>query len=412
MTRRPTIAVALDGAGWHPAAWRDPSARPAELFTARYWRDLAQFAERADVDLVTIEDALGVQSSTLWTPDERADQVRGRLDALLIASFVAPVTSRIGLVPTVTTTHTEPFHVATGLQTLDLVSRGRAGWRAQLSGSPAEAAHFGRRTLPPVDVAALQAGDSEQIRPGFDEARDVVEVVRRLWDSWEDDAIIRHAATGRFIDREKIHGAEFSGEWFDVHGASIVPRSPQGQPLVAVLAHQTIPYELAATSADLVFITPLDDAQSVSILAEVRDAEARTGRAGRPLSVLAEVLVVLESTPAAARAALERLDEQNGSPLASDALVFAGTPEQLLERIDAWTALGYDGVRIRPARLPHDLEQLADWVLPALGRADAAGTTLRERLGFELPENRYTAARRTAGLAAAGSAARSNEEAA
>ncbi|SFR69470.1 Flavin-dependent oxidoreductase, luciferase family (includes alkanesulfonate monooxygenase SsuD and methylene tetrahydromethanopterin reductase) [Agromyces sp. CF514] len=406
MTRRPTIAVALDGAGWHPAAWRDPSARPAELFTARYWRDLAQFAERADVDLVTIEDALGLQSSTLWTPDERTDQVRGRLDALLIASFVAPVTSRIGLVPTVTTTHTEPFHVATGLQTLDIASRGRAGWRAQLSGSPTEAAHFGRRTLPPVDIAALQAGDSEQIRPGFDEARDVVEVVRRLWDSWEADAIIRDAASGRFIDREKIHGAEFSGEWFDVHGASIVPRSPQGQPLVAVLAHQTIPYELAATSADLVFITPLDDAQSVSILAEVRDAETRTGRTGRPLSVLAEVIVVLESTPAAARAALERLDEQNGSPLTSDALIFAGTPEQLLERIDAWTALGYDGVRIRPARLPRDLEQLADWVLPALPRADAAGTTLRERLGFELPENRYTAARRATG------AARTNEEAA
>ncbi|MET4156733.1 LLM class flavin-dependent oxidoreductase [Agromyces sp. PvR057] len=407
MTRRPTIAVALDGAGWHPAAWRDPSARPTELFSRRYWSDLVQTAERADIDFVTIEDALGLQTSTLWSADDRTDQVRGRLDALLIASFVAPVTSRIGLVPTVTTTHTEPFHVATGLQTLDFASRGRAGWRPQLSGSPHEAAHFGRRTVPTVDVEALLAGDSEQIRPGFDEAREVVEVVRRLWDSWEDDAIIRDAETGRFIDRTKIHGAEFVGEHISVHGASIVPRSPQGQPLVAVLGHQTIPYELAATSADLVFVTPHDDAQSASILAEVRDAETRTGRAGRPLSVLADVLVVLESTPEAARAALERLDEQNGSPVASDALVFAGTPEQLLERIHAWTALGYDGVRIRPARLPRDLEQLADWVLPALGRSDAAGSTLRERLGFELPENRYTAA-----AAAAGAAARTNEEAA
>lgn len=403
MTRRPTIAVAFDGAGWHPAAWRDPSARPAELFSRRYWRDLAQFADRADVDLATIEDALGLQSAVLWTPDERTDQVRGRLDALLIASFVAPVTGRIGLVPTVTTTHTEPFHVATGLQTLDFASRGRAGWRPQLSGSTAEAGHFGRRTVPPVDVEALQRGDSEQIRAGFDEAREVVEVVRRLWDSWEDDAIIQDAATGRFIDREKIHGAEFEGAHFSVKGASIVPRSPQGQPLVAVLAHQTIPYELAATSADLVFVTPHDDAQSTSILAEVREAESHVGRTGRPLSVLAEVLVVLESTPAGARAALERLDEQNGSPVASDALVFAGTPEQLLERIDAWTAAGYDGVRVRPARLPRDLEQLADWVLPKLGRSDASGSTLRERLGFELPENRHTAGR---------AAGRTNEEAA
>lgn len=399
MTRRPIIAVALDGAGWHPAAWRDPSARPAELFSARYWRELVQSAERADIDLVTIEDALGLQSDALWTPDERTDQVRGRLDALLIASFVAPVTSRIGLVPTVTTTHTEPFHVATGLQTLDFASRGRAGWRVQLSGAPNEAAHFGRRTPPPVDVAALQRGDSEQIRPAFDEAGDVVEVVRRLWDSWEDDAIIRDASTGRFIDRAKIHGARFEGEHFSVEGASIVPRSPQGQPLIAALAHATIPYEFAAAGADLVFVTPHDDAQAASILAEVRGAEARVGRAGlagfgnpgeaEPLRVLAEAVVLLESTPAAARAALERLDEQNGAPLASDALVFAGTPDQLAEQIDAWTALGYAGVRLRPARLSRDLEQIADWVVPSLGRTDGSGDTLRERLGFEPAVNRY-----------------------
>ena len=389
MTRRPTIAVALDGAGWHPAAWRDPSARPTDLFTAGYWRDLAQLAERADVDLLTIEDALGLQSSAFGALDGRHDQVRGRLDALLIASFVAPVTSRIGLVPTVTTTHTEPFHVATGLQTLDFASRGRAGWRVQVSGAPHEAAQFGRRDIPPLDLDAVRRGDSDLLRDLFDEARDVVEAVRRLWDSWEDDAIVRDESTGRFLDREKLHYADFEGRWFSVKGTSIVPRSPQGQPLVAALAHQTIPYELAATSADLVFVTPHDDAQSTSILGEVHDAEARVGRSGRALSVLADVLVVLESTPAGARAALEGLDDEHGAPVASDALVFAGTPGQLVERIAAWGELGYDGVRLRPARLPRDLEQLADWVLPALGRPDASGTTLRERLGFERPANRY-----------------------
>ncbi|MFE6255980.1 LLM class flavin-dependent oxidoreductase [Agromyces sp. NPDC057865] len=389
MTRRPTIAVALDGAGWHPAAWRDPSARPAELFTAAYWQSLAQLAERADVDLLTIEDALGLQSSAFGALDGRRDQVRGRLDALLIASFLAPVTSRIGLVPTVTTTHTEPFHVATGLQTLDFASRGRAGWRVQVSGAAHEAAHFGRRSFPPLDLEEARRGDSALVRELFDEARDAVEVVRRLWDSWEDDAIIRDVGTGRFIDRDKLHSADFEGRWFSVTGASIVPRSPQGQPLVAALAHQAIPYELAATSTDLVFVTPQDDAQASSILDEVRDAEARVGRVGRPLSVLADVLVVLESTPAAARRALDRLDEANGSPAASDGLIFAGTPDELVDRIAAWVELGYDGVRLRPARLPRDLEQLADWVLPALGRPAASGATLRERLGFDRPANRY-----------------------
>lgn len=391
MTRRTTIAVALDGAGWHPAAWRDPSARPADLFTPGYWVELAQLAERADIDLLTIEDALGLQSSVFAATDDRTDQVRGRLDALLIAAFIAPLTSRIGLVPTVTTTHTEPFHVATAVQTLDFASRGRAGWRVQVSPAAHEARHFGRRTIEPLDFETARRSDSTLVRELFDEARDAVEVVRRLSDSWEDDAIVRDAASGRFVDRSKLHYADFEGEHFSVKGPSITPRSPQGQPIVAALAHATIPYELAATSADLVFVTPHDDAQAASILAEVRDAERRVGREGRELSVLADLVVLLEATPELAEAALARLDAANGEAATSDALIFAGTPEALVERIEAWTELGYDGVRLRPARLTRDLEQIATWVAPEFARADGAGATLRERLGFERPASRHAA---------------------
>ena len=128
------LAVALDGAGWHPAAWRDPQATPQALFTPGYWTALVRAAERGLFDFVTIEDALGLQSDDhLSTTDRRTDRVRGRLDAELIAAFVAPLTSRIGLVPTVTTTHTEPFHLASALATLDHDSLGRAGWRVQTS---------------------------------------------------------------------------------------------------------------------------------------------------------------------------------------------------------------------------------------------------------------------------------------
>ena len=96
------LSVALDGAGWHPAAWREPRARPDELFTARYWVDLITEAERGLLDFVTIEDGFSVQSS-------RADQVHGRLDAVLIAARAAPLTRHIGLMPAVIVTHTEPF---------------------------------------------------------------------------------------------------------------------------------------------------------------------------------------------------------------------------------------------------------------------------------------------------------------
>src|SRR5580700_1232728 len=146
------LAVALDGAGWHPAAWREPLARPADLLTPGYWASLAAEAERGLLDFVTIEDSLGLQSGRRLAPDARTDQVRGRLDAVLIAARVAPLTRHIGLVPTVVVTHTEPFHISKAIATLDYASNGRAGVRVRVSASPQEAALFGRRSLPELDL--------------------------------------------------------------------------------------------------------------------------------------------------------------------------------------------------------------------------------------------------------------------
>src|ERR1700684_1842314 len=100
------VGIALEGAGWHPGAWREPDARPSELFAAGYWVDVARQAEAGLIDFVTIEDSLALQSPRLDPPDGRTDQVRGRLDAVLVAARVAPVVPNLGLVPTVTVTHT------------------------------------------------------------------------------------------------------------------------------------------------------------------------------------------------------------------------------------------------------------------------------------------------------------------
>ena len=155
------LAVALEGCGWHPAAWREPGARASETLSARYWVDLAQQAESGLLDLATVEDGLFLQSSR-GRPDGRTDQVRGRLDAVLIAARVAPVTSRIGLVPSVTVTHTEPFHISKAIATLDFVSHGRAGVRVQVSGRAHEADHFGRRRFPTACT-----GIATRRRPGL-----------------------------------------------------------------------------------------------------------------------------------------------------------------------------------------------------------------------------------------------------
>ncbi|WP_066956719.1 LLM class flavin-dependent oxidoreductase [Streptomyces lushanensis] len=392
------LAVALDGAGWHPAAWREPGARPGELFTARYWTDLATEAERGLLDFVTIDDSLSLQTSRHPEPDERTDQVRGRLDAVLIAARVAPATRNIGVIPTAVVTHTEPFHLSKAIATLDFVSAGRAGIQVRVSVRADEATHFGRRTVPDLRAEDLATSAGQPwLKELFDEAADYVEVLRRLWDSWEDDAEIRDAATGRFIDRDKLHYIDFEGPHFHVKGPSITPRPPQGQPLVAALAHATVPYELVARSADIGFVTPGDAADARAVLAEIRAAQDSAGRAGETVHVFGDLVVLLDDDPAAAADRRARLDERAGAAYSGDARVFTGSPAQLADLLEEWRDAGLTGFRLRPAVLPHDLEQITRRLVPELQRRGLFRTayeasTLRGLLGLPRPANRYAAA--------------------
>ncbi|KUN49070.1 FMNH2-dependent monooxygenase [Streptomyces olivochromogenes] len=391
------LAVALDGAGWHPAAWREPVARPRELLTAGYWTDLVTEAERGLLDFVTIEDALGLQSSHVTEPDSRTDQVRGRLDAVLIAARVAPLTSHIGLVPTAVVTHTEPFHISKAIATLDYVSTGRAGVRVQVSARAHEAAHFGRRTLPPLRIEDLDSPAVRELTTDlFDEAADYVEAVRRLWDSWEDDAEIRDVATGRFVDRDKLHYTDFEGKHFSVKGPSITPRPPQGQPVVSALAHATVPYRLVARAADIGYVTPHDAGQARAIVEEIRAEQRAAGRADEPLHVFGDLVVFLDDDPAAAAARRERLDALAGYPYTGDARIFTGTPAQLADLLQELAEAGLSGFRLRPAVLGHDLPAVTRGLVPELQRRGVfrqsyEADTLRGLLGLSRPANRYAA---------------------
>ena len=394
------LAVALDGAGWHPAAWREPDAQPDRLFTAAYWAGLAQQAERGLLDFITIEDGLDLQSDDRSGRDERTDRVRGRLDAVLIAARVAPVTRHIGLVPTVITTHTEPFHLSKAIATLDYVSGGRAGVRVQVAARAGTAAHFGRREIPPLRPERLAEPDVQRlVAEHFDEAADYVEVLRRLWDSWEDGAEIRDVATGRFIDRDKLHYTDFEGRWFSVKGPSITPRPPQGQPVVTALGHATVPYRLIARSADVGFVTPRDRQHAAEIVTEIHGKQAAAER--QVVHLFGDLVVFLDDSAAAARARRERLDELAGAQYASDAHIFAGTPAELADLLLDWREAGLTGFRLRPAALPHDLAQITGGLVPELQRREsfragyrAAGwpATLRGLLGLRRPASRYSRA--------------------
>ncbi|MFI5764805.1 LLM class flavin-dependent oxidoreductase [Streptomyces sp. NPDC051563] len=382
------LAVALDGAGWHPAAWREPGADAGRLFTAGYWAALVAEAEAGLLDFVTFEDSLSLQSSDPAGPDGRTDLVRGRLDAVLVAARVAPLSRHIGLVPSVVATHTEPFHVSKALATLDYVSRGRAGLRIQISERPDEVRHFGRRT-DPLDPAGLYA-----------EATDHVEVVRRLWDSWEDDAEIRDVATGRFIDRAKLHYIDFEGPRFSVKGPSITPRPPQGLPPVSALASDAAVYPFLARSADIGYVTAQD-------AGEVRAAVAALP--GTP-HLFGELTVFLDEQPATAERRLQRLDAAHGAAYTSDSRVFAGTPADLADLLLEWQEAGLTGFRLRPGVLAHDLPAITRGLVPELQRRGAfrrsyAASSLRGLLGLARPANRYAAAPPAAPAAAASPAA-------
>ena len=362
MTGHLHLAVALDGYGWHPQAWRATLASNPDVpsvLSGRYWAELAGTAEGGLLDFLTIDDTLMPQPGRRERIDPR--RLAGRADAVLVAARIAPATRHIGLVPVATVTHTEPFHVSKSIATLDYVSHGRAGWQARVSVTAHEAALFGRRN-----------GSQDNL---FEEARDYVEVVRRLWDSWEDDAVIRDVTTGRYVDRDKLHYIDFTGKYFSVKGPSITPRPPQGQPVVAALAHAGPVYEFAAASADVVFITPTDDAAVRSILDEVR------ATCGFELKVFADVVVSF-----------------NGEgDFRSDALVFTGSTTDLVDMLLGWQRLGIDGARLRPAVNATDLPAIVDEVVPLLQRAGQFrtgyrdGESLRARLGLPLVPNRYVA---------------------
>lgn len=276
------------------------------------------------------------------------------LDAPMVAAAAAATTTHVALAPRVRVTHTEPFHVSKGIQTLDWAAAGRAGWVVGVSLTDEEARAFGRRPAPAEDEA-------------WQEAEAVIDASRRLWDSWEDGAEIRDVATGRFIDRDRVHYVDVETRWFSIKGPSIVPRSPQGQiPVIVDVAGDGPALAAAAREADVVRVAgdrPRELAARVRAAAEAE---------GRRVAILVEV-----DPERVVRAPHARSDE---------------------EQLAAWAAFlraeaGADGVVVTGS---------ADAVRAIAGDQHAAGTTLRERLGLARPASRYEAAPELVSAAAEG----------
>ncbi|PKZ67018.1 FMNH2-dependent monooxygenase [Gordonia terrae] len=376
------VAVALDGSGSHPGAWRAPGAQPHTLTTAAYWQRLVAEAETGLLDFVTFAD-----SFALHRVRPRTDRATGGLDSVLLASRLAPTTRSIGLIPTATVTHTEPFHVSKAIATLDYVSNGRAGVVLRTTADPAEAALFGRRSFPddPAVLADLAS-----------EALDVATVLGLLWDSWEDDAEIRDVATGRFVDRDKLHYIDFAGDHFSVRGPAITPRPPQGRPVVAATGAHPTDLQVIGRGADVGFISPRDVDDAVRAVDAVAAAHSDAGREiDDPAVLFVDLSVVLAASDEEAEGRRAQLDDFAGEPFTPDSAAFTGTPTGLADEIERWAAVaGISGIRLHPAALSEDLRAITQGLVPELQRRNLfrsgyTESTLRGHLGLDRPSNRF-----------------------
>ncbi|MFF0275435.1 LLM class flavin-dependent oxidoreductase [Streptomyces sp. NPDC004330] len=360
------LAVEIDGDGAHPAAWRRAAHSPGELLTPRRLARVAAVAENAGFTLVTLDDSI--------LPPASGAGPAGRIGAVERAAFVAASTSVLGVAPVLATTYAEPFHVSSQLASLDHVSTGRAGWVLGVEEDPAAARAWGR---PPVEGAEARAR----------EARDGLRVVRDLWDSWEDDAVIRSVATSRYLDRSRLHAVDFTGETYSVRGPSIVPRPPQGRPVV-LARPGLVPDELV----------------DVALVGGGSAAEVAAAAAGRGVSPLAfaEIEVALDTPRETAGERIADLERHAPWTARPDRLRYTGPADGLVSLL---LTLGgrVDGVRLHPLVIDEDLAVLSRLVLPELFVRRAAarplpGTTLRSSLGLPRPLSRFAT---TDGAAAA-----------
>jgi FMN-dependent oxidoreductase (nitrilotriacetate monooxygenase family) len=374
--RRLHLNAFLMSSGHHEAAWRLARSDPFANFDLEHWRNLARIAERGTFDSLFLADGPALRGNARHRP-------AGSLEPTVLLTALAGATSRIGLIATASTSYNAPYNLARRFASLDHVSGGRAGWNIVTTADLASARNFGRDDRP---------AHTER----YERAAEFVDVSVRLWDSWEDDAEIRDVATGRFVDRDKLHYIDFEGRWFKVKGPSITPRPPQGQPLVAALAHATAAYSLAARSADLVFVTPHDTGEVPAIVNEIREEQDEAGRAGETVHAFGDLVVFLGETATAAADRKAGLDELAGSDFTSDAAVFTGTPAGLADQLIDWRDAGLSGFRLRPGAIPHDVTAIARGLVPELQargafRRQYEARTLRGLLGLSRPANRYVA---------------------
>jgi alkanesulfonate monooxygenase SsuD/methylene tetrahydromethanopterin reductase-like flavin-dependent oxidoreductase (luciferase family) len=344
------LGIELDGEGSHPAAWRRAGHPPDRFFDPRRLTALAETAERAGFTFATFED-------DIVAPGRQPDVV-GRIGPVERAAFLTPSLSVLAVVPGVSTTYSEPFHVSTHLASIDHLSQGRAGWLVSSSPEPAAAQVWGR---PPVESAWQRRR----------EAADSIEVVRALWDSWrlrsagrpEDD--IRILPGSSIIVAPTDSEARDKAEW--ARRQQVTPRT--------ALAQAGLIWNLDLSDRDADGPLPKDDPNPPDL-----SGAFGAGRVADARATVAQWRAASEANGWSLRETVLHLGRRAGGHV--------GSPATLADKFARFVRHGaLDGFNLSPHIVPHGLDDIVDLLIPELQErglypAEYQGTTLREHLGL------------------------------
>jgi FMN-dependent oxidoreductase (nitrilotriacetate monooxygenase family) len=265
--------VFINGSGHHSASWRHHSTLPEQDMDIQHYVNLAQIAERGLFDAVFVADGYSGFSR--------------RLEPFTMMSALAALTKHIGFIATVGTTYNEPFHVARKFASLDHISGGRAAWNI-VTGAQSAAFNFSREEHPEVAIR-YEVGD------------EFVEVVKQLWDSWDDDALVYDKTAKAQIDPDKVQEINFKGEFYSVKGPLNIPRPPQGYPVLVQAGSSERGKELAAKTAEVIFTAQQTLGAAQEFYSDVKSRLVRYGRTPDQLVIMPGLSPIVADTEAEAR---------------------------------------------------------------------------------------------------------------
>jgi N-acetyl-S-(2-succino)cysteine monooxygenase len=419
------LGVFVLGTGNHSAGWRYEGAAVSNNDLA-VTREIANIAERGKFDLLFISDGL------VMDPGDHPSFLC-RFEPTTLISVLAATTRHLGLGATVSTSFGEPYHVARAFASIDHISNGRAAWNVVTSSAAKAALNFSR-----------ERHMDHELR--YQRANEFVDVVKGLWDCWDDDAILADRTSGAYIDPARVRSLDHKGRFFQVKGPINIARSPQGHPVIIQAGGSPSGLDLAARTADVVFSVVQELASAKTAYADLKGRLAKYGRAPDQLAVLPGVMPIIGSTEVEAKDKLSLLQswltptnaailvsgrigyDVSGYPLdgpvpapppdgnsrtfsrvlfetarrqnmtlrdlynltaaARGHWVVCGTPEHIADTLEEWFVEGAaDGFNILPPYFPGAFADFVDLVVPELQRRglfrrEYRGSTLRDHFGL------------------------------